>query len=201
VQFVVILTTTEILILDTAHHAVAAVVHDQQRHVRFLLGKRCQLAQVKAQAAVAHQPHHLALRVGNRGADRHRQPHTNRPRQRMNVHQRAVSAEQTAAPQAAGNGDIPHQQAVVRQRLFNRIVELRIRPALLAQPLLCCCHRLLDLPIPLGIAPFAPLRFVRQRRQQHRTVGDQGVIHQIVTARRRRIDINLHAGMRQLERP
>lgn len=72
VQLVVILTAAKILILNTAHYAVAAVIHNQQRHVGLLLRQGRQFAKVEAQAAVAHQADHFTLRIGNRGAHRHR---------------------------------------------------------------------------------------------------------------------------------
>ena len=43
-QFVIVLTPAKLFILNTTHYAVAAVVHDQQRHVGFLLRQRRQLA-------------------------------------------------------------------------------------------------------------------------------------------------------------
>ena len=80
-QLVIILAAAKILILDTAHHAVAAIVHNQQRHVSLFLSQRRQFTEVQAQAAVADQPHHLTLRIGNSGTNSHRQPHTDSPGQ------------------------------------------------------------------------------------------------------------------------
>lgn len=81
----------------------------------------------------------------------------------MNVHQRTVSPEQAATPQAAGHGDIAHKQAVFRQGFCYGVVKLRIGAALLAQPLLSLPDRLLHLHIPLGTAPLAALYFFSQR--------------------------------------
>ncbi len=103
------------------------------------------------------------MRIGNRGAHRHRQPHTDGSGQRMDIHQRTVSAEQTAAPQAAGNGNIAHQNAVIGQRLRNRVIQFSVSAALVAQPLLRRLYRLFKLAIPMRIAPHPALYPLRQR--------------------------------------
>ena len=151
VQLVVILAPGEVLVLNAAHHAITAVVHDQQGDIHLFLRHGRQLAQAQRQTTVAHQPHHLALRVGNRGADGHRQPHTDGARQRVNVAQRRDRPEQPAAPDAAGNGDIAYQQPVLRQRGIDGVVEFGVFTGLLAQRALRLPHRPRDLGIPLGI--------------------------------------------------
>ena len=141
VQLVVILAPGEVLVLNAAHHAITAVVHDQQGDIHLFLRHGRQLAQAQRQTTVAHQPHHLALRVGNRGADGHRQPHTDGARQRVNVAQRRDRPEQPAAPDAAGNGDIAYQQPVLRQRGVDGVVEFGVFTGLLAQRALRLPHR------------------------------------------------------------
>lgn len=82
----------------------------------------------------------------------------------MDIHQRAVSAEQTAAPQAARNGNIAHRDAVIGQRLRNRVIQFSVIAALVAQPLLRRLYRLFKLAIPTRIAPYPALHPLCQRR-------------------------------------
>ena len=200
-QLVVILAPGEILVLNAAHHAIAAVVHDQQGDVHLFLRHGRQFPQAQRQTAIAHQPHHLALRVGDRGADRHRQPHADSTGQRVNVAQRRDRAEQTAAPDAAGYGDIAHQQSVLRQRGVDGVVEFGVFTGLLTQRTLRLLHRPRDLGIPLGVDLLAGAQPRRQRGQQRRTVAIDLLIRQVVAVGRRRIDINLHQRARQRQRP
>ena len=155
VQLVVILAPGEVLVLNAAHHAITAVVHDQQGDIHLFLRHGRQLAQAQRQTTVAHQPHHLALRVGNRGADGHRQPHTDGARQRVNVAQRRDRPEQPAAPDAAGNGDIAYQQPVLRQRGIDGVVEFGVFTGLLAQRALRLPHRPRD-PVSHSALTFSP---------------------------------------------
>ena len=80
----------------------------------------------------------------------------------MDIHQRAVSAEQAAAPQAAGNGNIAHQDAVIGQRLRNRVIQFSVSAALVAQPLLRRLYRRFKLAIPTRISPHPALYSLRQ---------------------------------------
>ncbi|MGS6378075.1 hypothetical protein ACVGXN_10005, partial [Enterobacter hormaechei] len=61
-------------------------------------------------AAVAHQPHHLALRVGNRGGAGDRLGLTHIPAQGVNFYKRTVRPDKAPTPNPAGHGDIAQKK-------------------------------------------------------------------------------------------
>ncbi|MGS6376630.1 hypothetical protein ACVGXN_02385, partial [Enterobacter hormaechei] len=68
-----------------------------------------------AQAAVAHQPHHLALRVGNRGGAGPTHPPNKPPPGGVYFSKRPLYPQKPATPHAAGHADFVEKHAVFLQ--------------------------------------------------------------------------------------